>query len=135
MRRLEFERLVADALRSLPPRFREKIAQENLVIEVRTRPSPRQLKGLDLGPGETLLGLYEGVPLPERTAGVDPLYPDRIFIFQEPIETSFRTRAEQVRQIQDTVKHEVGHYFGLSDAAMRELEEDGDRPEAGGRAE
>ncbi|MBI3270284.1 MAG: metallopeptidase family protein [Planctomycetes bacterium] len=125
MRRSEFEVLVEDALRGLPEMFREKM--ENILTEVRDRPTVAMLADLGLEPGETLLGLYQGVPLPARTAEEPPLLPDRILLFQEPIEQSARSRADLVWSIQDTVIHEVGHFFGLSDEVMGEIERERER--------
>lgn len=122
MRRAEFEAIVEDALAGLPEHFQEHM--DNIGVEVRDWPSSRMLKELGLGPGETLFGLYEGVPLLERQATLDPLMPDRIFIFQGPLEEHCRTRAELVREIQQTVVHEVGHHFSLSDETMHAIEDD-----------
>jgi predicted Zn-dependent protease with MMP-like domain len=114
-----FEELVAEALDSLPPDIQEKL--ENVEVVVEWRPSPAQMRRMGLGPGQTLFGLYEGVPLTERTSGYNLVLPDKITIFRQPIETYCRTD-EQVRQtVRRTVLHELAHHFGISDDRLREL--------------
>ncbi len=119
MTREEFEDVVAEALATIPAPFRARM--RNIAVEVRDRPSAKQLRESQVPPNELLLGLYQGVPLPERNAGFgDPLFPDRVFLFQECIEQVCRSRAELIEEIRETVIHEVGHYFGLSDDEMDE---------------
>ncbi|MEJ2558072.1 MAG: metallopeptidase family protein [Anaerolineae bacterium] len=114
-----FEELVAEALDSLPPDIQEKL--ENVEVVVEWRPSPVQMRRMGLGPGQTLFGLYEGVPLTERTSGYGLVLPDKITIFRQPIEAYCRTD-EQVRQtVRRTVLHELAHHFGISDDRLREL--------------
>ncbi len=114
-----FEELVAEALDSLPPDIQEKL--ENVEVVVEWRPSPAQMRRMGLGPGQTLFGLYEGVPLTERTSGYGLVLPDKITIFRQPIEAYCRTD-EQVRQtVRRTVLHELAHHFGISDDRLREL--------------
>ncbi len=114
-----FEELVAEALDSLPPDIQEKL--ENVEVVVEWRPSPAQMRRMGLGPGQTLFGLYEGVPLTERTSGYNLVLPDKITIFRQPIEAYCRTD-EQVRQtVRRTVLHELAHHFGISDDRLREL--------------
>jgi predicted Zn-dependent protease with MMP-like domain len=114
-----FEELVAEALDSLPPDIQEKL--ENVEVVVEWRPSPAQMRRMGLGPGQTLFGLYEGVPLTARTSGYNLVLPDKITIFRQPIETYCRTD-EQVRQtVRRTVLHELAHHFGISDDRLREL--------------
>jgi predicted Zn-dependent protease with MMP-like domain len=114
-----FEELVAEALDSLPPDIQEKL--ENVEVVVEWRPSPAQMRRMGLGPGQTLFGLYEGVPLTERTSGYGLVLPDKITIFRQPIEAYCRTD-KQVRQtVQRTVLHELAHHFGISDDRLREL--------------
>jgi predicted Zn-dependent protease with MMP-like domain len=114
-----FEELVAEALDSLPPDIQEKL--ENVEVVVEWRPSLAQMRRMGLGPGQTLFGLYEGVPLTARTSGYNLVLPDKITIFRQPIETYCRTD-EQVRQtVRRTVLHELAHHFGISDDRLREL--------------
>ena len=111
----EFERLVEEAVASLPPQFAELV--QNVAIVVEEEPSPGDLDVLDDEGGE-LLGLYRGVALTRRTHDMLPLLPDQIAIFRGPINRIAWTRGEAIRQIRETVIHELGHYFGLHDEDM-----------------
>jgi predicted Zn-dependent protease with MMP-like domain len=114
-----FEELVVEALDSLPPDIQEKLENVEVVIEL--RPSPAQLRRLGLGPSQTLFGLYEGIPLTERTSHYGMVLPDKITIFREPLEARCRSD-EQVRQlVRHTVLHELAHHFGISDERLHEL--------------
>ncbi|MBV8518872.1 MAG: metallopeptidase family protein [Acidobacteria bacterium] len=111
----EFERLVEEALEQLPPRFAELL--ENVLVVVEEEPSDEDLT---LVPNEhsELLGIYRGVMRTRRTHDMLPMLPDQIAIFRGPILRVTRTRGDAVRQIRETVVHELGHYFGLHDADM-----------------
>ena len=114
-----FEALVAEALDSLPPDIQQML--DNVEVVVESHASPTQLRRLGLGPGGTLFGLYEGVPLTRRTSGYNLVLPDKITIFRKPIEAYCRSD-EQVRQVvRRTVLHELAHHFGISDERLREL--------------
>jgi predicted Zn-dependent protease with MMP-like domain len=110
----EFERLVEEALDSLPPQFAELL--ENVAVVVEQEPSDDDLDLVEEG-GE-LLGLYRGVALTRRTHDMLPHLPDQISIFRGPIMRIARTRHHAMQQIRDTVIHELGHYFGLHDHEM-----------------
>ena len=116
--RAEFERVVDEALESLPKRFADLV--ENVLITVEDEPTADDLAGLeedDDGDSE-LLGIYRGVALTER--GHDrPMLPDQIAVFRGPINRATRTRREAVDEVRETVIHELGHYFGLDDDEMR----------------
>jgi predicted Zn-dependent protease with MMP-like domain len=114
-----FEELVAEALDSLPPDIQEKL--ENVEVVVEWRPSPAQMRRMRLGPGQTLFGLYEGVPLTERTSGYGMVLPDKITIFRQPIEAYCQTDEEVRQTVRRTVLHELAHHFGISDERLREL--------------
>ncbi|HBY96498.1 MAG: metallopeptidase family protein [Ardenticatenaceae bacterium] len=117
---LDFEALVAEALESLPEEIARYLNNVDVVIE--WAPSPQQLHRLGLQPPQTLLGLYEGIPLTERTSSYGLVLPDRIAIFQRPIEQLCRT-PEQIRaQVRRTVIHELAHHFGISDDRLHELD-------------
>ena len=111
----EFERLVEEALQSLPPRFAELV--QNVAVVVEEEPSDDDLELLDDDNGE-LLGIYRGVALTRRTHDMLPMLPDQIAIFRGPIMRIARTRRDAVHEIRDTVIHELGHYFGLHDHDM-----------------
>jgi predicted Zn-dependent protease with MMP-like domain len=118
MERSKFEDLVDRAIKELPEEFREKL--ENVAVIVEDYPSDEILGHMDLPPGHTLLGLYEGTPLTDRGA-LSPLHPDRIWIFQKPIEHHCRTDDEIREEIKTTIVHEVGHFFGLDDDYLEDL--------------
>jgi predicted Zn-dependent protease with MMP-like domain len=112
----DFERLVADALDSIPPELAGEM--ENVAVVVEDWPRPDQLHGRS----GTLLGLYEGVPLTRRDPiGYGGVLPDRITIFRGPLCERARDDAELAAQVRVTVLHEVGHHFGMSDARLHEL--------------
>jgi len=118
--RAEFERVVDEALESLPARFAALV--ENVVIAVEEEPSPEDLDGLEEdGEDEDseLLGIYRGVALTERSHDA-PLLPDEVAIFRGPINRVTLTREEAVEEVRLTVVHELGHYFGLDDHEMEE---------------
>ena len=115
LRTREFEELVRQAVTALPDEFLSNL--DNVDVLVRRWPTRSQLDANGLGPDETLLGLYEGVPLTER-AGYNMVVPDTITIFQGPIEQMCGTPHEVVQQVQETVVHEVAHHFGISDAQL-----------------
>ena len=110
----EFERLVAEALDSLPERFAELL--DNVVVIVEEEPSHSDLEVMEDPHGE-LLGIYRGTPMTRRTVGSFRL-PDQIAIFRGPILRVTRGPREAQRQIRETVIHELGHYFGLDDDEM-----------------
>jgi len=111
---LEFERLASEALDSLPARFARLL--DNVVVVVEEEPSSSDLDILDDEHGE-LLGIYRGVPMTRRTYDSFRM-PDQIAIFRGPILRVTRNAREAQRQIRETVIHELGHYFGLSDEEM-----------------
>lgn len=114
-----FERLVVRAIESLPDEFRERL--DNIDVTVVDEPSRQQLSRTDRKRGETLLGLYEGVPLPNRTHGYGFVVPDMITIFQGPIEAMCQSDSDIVTAIQKVVLHEIAHHFGISDDRLHEL--------------
>jgi predicted Zn-dependent protease with MMP-like domain len=110
----QFERLVAEALASLPHEFRARLDNVALVVEDWPSPGLLQRQGLD-PESDTLLGFYEGTPLGQRGSAYHLATPDRIILFRGPILAAGRTRAQVVREVRETVMHEVGHYFGLAE--------------------
>jgi predicted Zn-dependent protease with MMP-like domain len=120
MTRREFERIVEEAVAALPEPFRAKI--ENVVFRVAESPNRRQSRTPDMtGREPSLYGLYEGVPRTERSVEESLREPDRITIFKRAIERDHRSRAAMVKCIQETVLHELGHYFGLDDNQLDQL--------------
>ena len=120
MTRREFERIVEEAVKSLPEAFRERI--ENVVIRVAESPNRRQSRSPEPKGHETsLYGLYEGVPKTERSVDDSLHPPDRITIFKRAIERDHKSRPAMVKCIQETVLHELGHYFGLDDNQLDRL--------------
>jgi predicted Zn-dependent protease with MMP-like domain len=116
--RAEFERMVGDALDEIPEALASQL--ENVAVLVEDWPSRAQLARL--GPGRTLLGLYEGVPLTVRgPLSYSGVAPDRITIFQGPLSQRARDVDELAAQVRVTVLHEIGHYFGMSDERLHEL--------------
>ncbi|HEY82206.1 MAG TPA: metallopeptidase family protein [Dehalococcoidia bacterium] len=124
MDREKFERLVAQAVASLPKEFLSKL--ENIDVVVQARPTPAQLNEARLGHGETLLGLYQGVPLTKRSRHYGMVPPDKITVFQKPIEARCRNDAEVKAEIRRVVRHEIAHHFGIGDARLRQLEKERD---------
>jgi predicted Zn-dependent protease with MMP-like domain len=115
----EFEQLVVQAVEGLPEFFRQKL--QNVEVVVADWPTAAELEAVGLRPGQLLLGLYQGVPLTRRTSRYGLVLPDKVTIFQGPIEQVCRTPEEVVQKVQHTVKHELAHHFGISDARLREL--------------
>lgn len=115
MSREEFERVVARALDRLPERIATLI--ENVAVVVEDEPTNEDILDVGLDPEtDTLFGLYQGVSLEERGLGsYGGALPDRIVIYRLPLLEACEDRAELVREIHDTVVHEVGHYFGLGE--------------------
>lgn len=120
MQRDAFERLVADALASIPRRFRD--AMENLAIVVEDEPSRELLRQMEVEPPDTLLGLYQGLPLTERRWDYGNALPDRILLFQGPLERDAEDEDDLVVAIGETLIHEIGHYFGLSEEEIENIE-------------
>jgi predicted Zn-dependent protease with MMP-like domain len=119
MDRQRFEQLVAKAVDSLPDEFHDRM--ENIDVVVEDEPSLVQLRELGRKRGESLLGLYEGVPLTRRSRYYGLVVPDKITIFQKPIESICRNNSEIIFRIQRVVLHEIAHHFGISDARLRQL--------------
>ena len=120
MDRERFEWLVAEVVDSLPDEFHTKL--ENIDVVVQDEPTPSQLAELRLKRGETLLGLYQGVPLTKRSRHYGMVVPDKITIFQKPIETRYKNDIEVKAEIKRVVQHEIAHHFGIGDARLRQLE-------------
>ena len=114
-----FEELVRQAVATLPEEIAERMS--NVDVEVQERPTERQLRSLGVPSGQTLLGLYQGIPLTRRTSGYNLVSPDRIIIFQRPLELMSRGGNDLVGRVRDTVIHEIAHHFGISDERLQEM--------------
>lgn len=119
MERADFEKLIREALADLPKEFKDKL--DNIDVVVEDYPSPELMARLGLRSPIQILGLYQGVPLRRRGPFYGNVMPDRIIIFQKPIEQFYRTDAEVSEAVRRVVLHEIGHYFGLDDKRLREL--------------
>jgi predicted Zn-dependent protease with MMP-like domain len=121
MDRTIFEKLVERSLRMLPKKFLS--ALENISVEVEDEPPQEVLDDMGIEDG-ALYGLYQGVPLTEREWNYGNALPDRIVIYQGPIERDARTDEEIEEIVLDTVVHEIGHYFGFDDETLYEIEDE-----------
>jgi predicted Zn-dependent protease with MMP-like domain len=118
--RKEFEEIVVSALKKLPKFFRKKMKNVDVVVE--DRASRELLSEMGLRSPFELLGLYQGVPLDRRGFYYGNVLPDKITLFQISIESMCQTKEELEERVREVVIHEVGHYFGLDDKKLRELE-------------
>ena len=121
MTRDAFERLVADAVKRIPARFRREM--QNIAIVVEDAPAAALLDEMGIEPPDSLYGLYQGIPLPERHWAEGNRLPDRITIYQHSIEEDAEDEEDARDMIAETLIHEVGHYFGLSEEEIEAIEE------------
>ena len=121
MTREEFNRLVEEALNDIPPRFKREM--KNIAIVVEDEPSPELLQEMEIEPPDSLYGLYQGTPLPQRSWGHGNALPDRISLYRRPIEEDSEDREDVIVAIAETLIHEIGHYFGLSEEEIEEIED------------
>ena len=119
MERARFIAHVRQALRGVPPPFKEHLRQVDIVVK--RRPSPSDLADADLAPGESMYGFYRGIPLTERDGSYNLVAPDVIDIYQEPLEEDFPDETELIDEIRTTVLHELAHFFGIDDDRLQEL--------------
>jgi len=136
MNRHDFQNLVAEAVQTIPQKFRD--AMQNIAIVIEDEPSLETLQEVGIEPPDTLLGLYQGTPLTERQWAHGNILPDKITLFQFPIEDESEDEDDLVVAIGETLIHEVGHYFGLSEEEIEEIEENywrGERKEDQGEDE
>ncbi len=116
MRRREFELAVQKAVDELPTSFRRVLRY--VVLEVRDWPSQKEVQDAGARSRDELFGFYVGTPLTERTVDYGMVVPDKILIFQRPLESAYRRRRDLLDQIKITVRHEVGHHFGMSEQQL-----------------
>jgi predicted Zn-dependent protease with MMP-like domain len=119
--RAKFEAVVADALQSIPRDFRD--AMRNIAIVVEDEPSRQLLREMEIDPPDTLFGLYQGIPLTERSWDYGNTLPDRILLFQGPHEREAEDDDDLVISVGETLIHEIGHYFGMSEDEIQEIED------------
>jgi predicted Zn-dependent protease with MMP-like domain len=119
MNTVDFERIVAEALDALPQFFRDRMDNVEVVVEEWPDQETMRLAGIR-HPAE-LLGFYHGVPLTERSQGYTLILPDKISIYRQPILMQCRTWEEARTTIHHVLRHEVAHYFGISDDRLREI--------------
>ncbi|HXU88957.1 MAG TPA: metallopeptidase family protein [Methylomirabilota bacterium] len=122
MTRRQFEALVDKALRKLPRKFRDKIA--NIAVVVEDWADDDTLQEMGIEPPDTLYGLYRGIDLTRRDSSYGNVMPDVITIYQGPIEEDAVDEREMAEIVRETVVHELGHYFGLDDETMHRIEDD-----------
>ena len=119
MKRRDFEHLVEQAFAGLPQTVKQRL--ENVDILIQLWPTREQLIENGMRNKHDLLGLYEGVPLTERTASYGAVLPDRVTIFQGPLEAAVASEPELVEEIRKTVVHELAHFFGWSDEELERM--------------
>lgn len=115
----EFQKLINKALESLPGQHAQNI--KNVAILYEEEPTPEQREKLALRNDQTLLGLYEGVPLSQRQ-GMTPTLPDKITLFKQPLIQHAGSRERLLEEIRHTLWHEIAHYYGLDHDRIHELE-------------
>jgi predicted Zn-dependent protease with MMP-like domain len=115
----DFQRLINEALELLPGEHAQNI--KNIAILYEDEPTPDQRVELALRHDQTLLGLYQGVPLPQRQ-GSDRIFPDKITLFRKPLQWHANTEDELREEIKHTLWHEIAHYYGLDHKRIHELE-------------
>jgi predicted Zn-dependent protease with MMP-like domain len=121
MTRERFRTLVGEAIDSIPTRFATHV--RNVAIVIEEAPSAELLAEMDIAPPDTLLGLYQGTPLTERRWDHGNDLPDRVLLFQRPIEEDAAEDGDVVGVIGETLIHELGHYFGLSEDEIMAIED------------
>jgi predicted Zn-dependent protease with MMP-like domain len=117
--RRRFDMIVQRAIDRIPEEFRTHL--DNMIITVQSRPSPELLEEMGYDPDDQLLGVYTGVPLTDRSPFDPPLYPDAIYLFQEPLQEMCASLEELQREIEITVVHEMAHYLGIDEERLAEL--------------
>jgi len=120
MRTSDFDQIVEKAFRNIPARFRSRM--NNVAVVIEDEPALMQIAARGVSPGSTLLGLYEGRPLTQRSV-FEPFHlPDRITIFQGPHERLARNRDDLERLVEQTLWHEIAHHFGMNEREVRAAE-------------
>jgi len=116
----QFDGIVREVISSMPVEFKELL--DNIDILIQDWPSREQLRSVGLKGKYDLLGLYEGTPRTQRDQSYNLVLPDKITIFQKPLEAQCTTKKELKEEIVKTVKHEFAHYFGLDEERLHQIE-------------
>jgi predicted Zn-dependent protease with MMP-like domain len=114
-----FVSLVTAAVTDLPDQFRDRVTNIDFVVEDVASRGDHARVGVS---GGTLLGIYRGIPLPRRGRGYNMALPDKIVIFQQPIQRLARSETDLTERVRHVVRHEIAHYFGISDDRLREID-------------
>ena len=117
----EFQKIVTESVESLPDEFKSEI--DNVDIAIELWPTDDDLRSIFAHPGVTLFGLYRGIPKTKR-GNYSGVLPDKIVIFAGPILRFSNSAEDAKKQIKKTVLHEIGHYFGMSEKAIRQAQKD-----------
>ena len=120
MKRTEFEKIVKEGIEAIPKKFLRKL--DNVVIVIEDKPTPAKKKKLNIHSDWALFGLYEGVPQASRGTNYTAALPDKITIFQKPIEKEARDEKDIKEMVKNTVWHEIAHHFGMDEARVRRVE-------------
>ena len=120
MQRGWFEKIVKEGIKAIPEKFLRKL--NNVAIVIEDEPTPAQKKKLNIHSNWTLLGLYEGISQTRRGTNYNAILPDKITIFQKPIEKEARDEKDLKEIVKNTVWHEIAHHFGMSEAQVRQTE-------------
>ena len=120
MHRDDFEQLAQEAWDAIPAEIKRHFS--NVAIFIQDEPTEDDLDAGDVEPGDTLLGLYQGVPISRRGFGYGMVLPDRVTLFQGPIERSARSRKDIPRIVYDTLWHELAHHLGMDEDEVRAAE-------------
>lgn len=120
LNRTEFEKIVKQGIKAIPEKFLRKL--DNVAIVIEDEPTLAQKKKLNIRPNWTLFGLYEGVPQIKRGANYSAALPDKITIFQKPIEAAARDEKDIKEIVKNTVWHEIAHHFGMDEVRVRQSE-------------
>ncbi len=116
----EFEKIVVEGIEAIPEKFLRKL--DNVAIVIEAEPTPVQKKKLNIRSDWALFGLYEGIPQTHRGINYSAVLPDRITIFQKPIEEAARDVEDIKEIVKNTVWHEIAHHFGMSEDQVRQAE-------------
>src|SRR5579885_95554 len=120
MRTSDFDEIVEKALRNIPARFRSRM--NNVAVVVEDEPATSLIRERGVSPGGTILGLYQGRPLSQRSVFEPFALPDRITVFQGPHERLARSREDLERLVEQTLWHEIAHHFGMNEREVRAAE-------------